>query len=77
MHSTASRLEDEATVVAKLQRQVKDFQNRVSEAEEELEAERSSRAKADRSRGELQREMEELAERLDEAGGLTAAQVLR
>lgn len=33
------------------------------------------RSKADRSKSELQRELEELSERLDEAGGSTAAQL--
>lgn len=43
--------------------------------EEELEAERQSRSKSDRTRSEIQRELEELSERLDEAGGATAAQI--
>lgn len=40
-----------------------------------MEAERSSRTKADRGKQDLQRELEELSERLDEAGGQTAAQI--
>merc|ERR1719418_421573 len=43
--------------------------------EEELEAERQSRAKAERQRSELAREMEELTERIEEASGATAAQM--
>ena len=43
--------------------------------EEELEAERQARAKAERQRSDLAREMESLGERLIEAGGATAAQV--
>jgi len=43
--------------------------------EEELEAERSARAKVEKQRNEAQMELEELADRLDEAGGATAAQV--
>jgi hypothetical protein len=42
--------------------------------EEELEAERQSRGKAERQRSDLAREMEELAERIEEAGGATQAQ---
>merc|ERR1712095_14598 len=45
------------------------------ELEEELEAERQARAKAERKRSDLARELEQLGERLNEAGGATAAQV--
>merc|ERR1712001_163012 len=45
------------------------------ESEEELEAERQSRAKAERQRSDLARELESLGERLNEAGGATHAQV--
>merc|ERR1712083_784333 len=41
----------------------------------ELEAERQSRAKAERQRSDLAREMEELTERLEEASGATSAQM--
>ena len=47
----------------------------MEELEEELEAERGARAKAERQRGELSREMEEVGERLMEAGGATQAQI--
>jgi hypothetical protein len=47
----------------------------VEEMEEELEAERQSRGKAERQRSDLAREMEELAERIEEAGGATYAQI--
>lgn len=47
----------------------------ISELEEDLEQERQSRSKSDRTRSELQRELEELSERLDEQGGATAAQI--
>jgi hypothetical protein len=43
--------------------------------EEELEAERQSRGKAERQRSDLAREMEELAERIEEASGATQAQM--
>lgn len=51
------------------------FQARIEELEEELEAERSARAKVEKQRNELQMELEDLTDRLDEAGGATAAQV--
>merc|ERR1719336_2951391 len=73
--SLASKLEDEQSIVAKLQKTIKEIQARVEELEEELEAERQARAKAERKRSDLARELEQLGERLNEAGGATAAQV--
>lgn len=43
--------------------------------EEELEAERQARAKAEKQRADLSREIEELSERLEEAGGATSSQI--
>ena len=43
--------------------------------ESELENERNARAKADRARSDLTRELDQLTEQLEEAGGATAAQV--
>ena len=48
---------------------------RVEEWEEELEAERQARVKAERQKSDLHRELEELTERLEEACGATTAQV--
>merc|ERR1739848_646750 len=62
-------------IVAKTQKGIKEIQGRVEELEEELEAERQARAKAERQRSDLAREIEQLGERLDEAGGATHAQV--
>merc|ERR1712107_178138 len=61
--------------MGKIQKSIKDVQCRVEEAEEELEAERQARAKAERQRSDLARELESLGERLNEAGGATHAQV--
>jgi len=54
---------------------IKEQQGRIEEMEEELEAERQARAKAERQRSDLAREMESLGERLNEASGATSAQV--
>ena len=70
-----SRLEDEQSLVAQLQKKIKEQQARIEELEEELEAERQARSKVEKQRNGLQQEMDELAERLDEAGGATQAQV--
>merc|ERR1712172_272867 len=71
----SSKLDEEQGHVAKLQKVIKEHQARVEELEEELEAERQARAKAERQRSDLARELESLGERLNEAGGATHAQV--
>merc|ERR1712128_102081 len=70
-----SKLDDEQGLVGKVQKGIKELQGRVEEMEEELEAERQARAKAERQRSDLAREMESLGERLNEASGTTAAQI--
>ncbi len=50
-------------------------QARIEELEEEIEAERAARAKVEKQRSDLSRELEEISERLEEAGGSTAAQI--
>merc|ERR1712121_442825 len=70
-----SKLDDEQGLVGKTQKSIKELQGRVEEMEEELEAERQARAKAERQRSDLAREMESLGERLNEAMGTTAAQI--
>merc|ERR1712128_370644 len=70
-----SKLDDEQGLVGKVQKGIKELQGRVEEMEEELEAERQARAKAERQRSDLAREMESLGERLNEATGTTAAQI--
>merc|ERR1719350_1236583 len=52
-----------------------EIQGRIEAMEEELEAERQARAKAERQRSDLAREIDQLGERLDEASGATTAQV--
>merc|ERR1712241_637349 len=71
----SAKLEDEQGMVGKMQKSIKECQGRVEELEEELEAERQARSKAERQRSDLAREIEQLGERLDEAGGATAAQI--
>merc|ERR1719474_291379 len=71
----SSKLDDEQSLVAKAQKNIKELQARVDAAEEELEAERQARAKAERQRSDMAREIEQLGERYDEASGATVAQV--
>merc|ERR1719290_200337 len=71
----AAKLDDEQSLVAKAQKNIKELQGRVETTEEELEAERQARAQAERQRSDLAREIDQLGDRLDEAGGATVAQV--
>ena len=75
MSGLGGKLDDEQSLVGKVQKSIKENQGRIEEMEEELEAERQARAKAERQRSDLARELESLGERLIEAGGATAAQI--
>merc|ERR1719370_1168489 len=75
LSALTSKLEDEQALVSKVQKAIKETQGREEELEEELEAERQARAKAERKRSDLAKELDQLGERLNEAGGATAAQV--
>ncbi|NXI96238.1 MYH1B protein, partial [Psophia crepitans] len=79
-----SKIEDEQAMGMQLQKKIKELQAslvpvvpqaRIEELEEEIEAERTSRAKAEKHRADLSRELEEISERLEEAGGATASQI--
>merc|ERR1712176_1256500 len=71
----SAKLDDAQSLVAKAQKNIKELQARVEAAEEELEAERQARSKAERQRSDLAREIEQLGDRYDQASGATVAQV--
>merc|ERR1712038_2223938 len=71
----SAKLDDEQSLVAKAQKNIKELQGRVEGGEEELEAERQARSKAERQRSDLAREIEQLGDRYDQASGATVAQV--
>merc|ERR1719268_33463 len=71
----SAKLDDEQNLVAKAQKGIKEIQGRVETMEEELEAERQARAKAERQRSDMAREIDQLGDRLSEASGATTAQV--
>ena len=75
IHESQRRLEDEQSIVGKLQKTIKELQARIEQNEEELEGERQARTNAEKQRGGLARELDDLSERVDEAGGATMAQV--
>merc|ERR1712223_1296719 len=70
-----NKLDDEQSGMNRYQKGVKELTARVEEMEEELEAERQGRAKAERQRQDLARELDELTERLDESCHATSAQI--
>merc|ERR1719402_258830 len=73
--SLMGKIEDEQTLGGKINTQIKELHVRLEELDEELEAERQSRARADKGRGALRRELDELNEKLEETGSNTAAQI--
>merc|ERR1712170_158584 len=59
----------------KYTKQIKELMARIEELDEELAIERQNRAKAEKSRSALSRDIEDLAEKLEDAGNNTATQV--
>ena len=73
--SIAAKIEDEGTLGTKYSKQVKELQSRVADLDEALAIERTSRAKAEKSRSLLSRDLEDLGTRLEEAGSNTSTQI--
>ena len=73
--SMASKIEDEQTLGGKFVKQVKELQNRLEELDEELCIERANRAKAEKTRSMLSREIEDIGQKLEDAGNNTATQI--
>merc|ERR1712088_880971 len=69
------KLEDEQALVAKVQKAIKENQGRVEEREEELDAERQARAKAEGQRSQFAKEFQSFGDRLADASGATSAQI--
>merc|ERR1712001_542697 len=70
-----AKIEDEASLGAKYSKQIKELQSRLEELDEELMIERNNRAKAEKSRSMLKKDIEDVSSRLEEAGSNTASQV--
>ena len=75
LQSLAAKIEDEGTLAGKYNKQVKELQTRTDELEEELLIERQNRAKAEKSRTTLSRDIQDLGSRLEEAGSNTTTQI--
>ena len=75
VQSMVAKIEDETTLANKYTKQVKEMQLRVDELDEELCIERQNRAKAEKNRTILSRDIQDLGNRLEEAGSNTSPQV--
>merc|ERR1712038_986850 len=75
LSSMSAKIEDEQTLGGKYSRQVKELQGRLEELDEELAIERQNRAKAEKNRPLLSRDIEDLGQRLEDAGNNTATQI--
>ena len=73
--AVSAKIEDEGTLGNKYQKQIKELQARLDEVEEELLIERSYRAKADKNRAVLKKDIEDIATRLEDVGANTSTQV--
>merc|ERR1712112_531261 len=73
--SMGAKIDDEQTLASKYSKQIKELQARLEELDEELCIERNNRAKAEKSRSMLKKDIEDIGSRLEEAGANTATQV--
>merc|ERR1712142_112572 len=71
----SAKIDDEATLASKYAKQAKELMARIEELDEELNVERNNRAKAEKSRTMLKKDIEDISSRLEEAGSNTATQV--
>merc|ERR1719244_2243638 len=71
----SAKIDDEATLAAKYAKQAKELLARLEELDEELVIERGARAKAEKSRTMLKKDIEDIGSRLEAAGSNTATQV--
>jgi len=70
-----AKIEDEASLGSKYSKQIKELQSRLEELDEELNMERTNRAKAEKSRSMLKKDIEDISSRLEQAGSNTATQI--
>merc|ERR1719464_1242188 len=70
--SMSAKIDDELALGNKYNNQIKDLAQRIEQLDEELTIERSSRAKAEKNRSTLSRDIGDLAEKLEDSGNNTA-----
>merc|ERR1711994_604004 len=73
--SIGAKIEDEQTLASKYSKQIKELQTRVDELDEEICIERGQRAKAEKNRSVLSRDIEDIGTRLEQAGSNTSTQI--
>merc|ERR1711970_1155783 len=69
-----AKYEDEQMNTAKVGKYIKELQAKIEELEDEVKHENQGRAKAEQAKKKLEKEYNDIADRLDEAGGATHAQ---
>merc|ERR1719443_1596665 len=75
LSSLSAKIEDEQTLGGKYSKQIKELQSRIDELDEEIVVERNNRAKAEKNRSLLSRDLEDLGSRLSEAGSNASTQI--
>ena len=75
LSSLSAKIEDEQTLGGKYSKQIKELQSRIEELDEDLAIERQNRAKAEKNRSILSRDIEDIGRRLEEAGCNTSTQI--
>ena len=73
--SMTAKIEDEGTLGNKYGKQIKELQTRLDELDEELAIERQNRAKAEKNRSMLARDIEDIGQKLEDAGNNTSTQI--
>merc|ERR1719464_2705106 len=73
--SIGAKIKDEQTLASKYSKQVKELNTRVDELDEEISIERNNRAKAEKNRALLSRDLEDIGTCLEQAGSNTSTQI--
>merc|ERR1711992_12426 len=73
--SISAKIEDEQTLGSKYSKQVKELNARVDELDVEINIERNNRAKAEKNRAVLSRDLEDIGTRLEQAGSNASTQI--
>merc|ERR1711892_1101776 len=73
--SVGAKIEDEHTLGGKYAKQIKELQSRIDELDDELAIERQSRAKAEKGRTTLLRDLTDINSRMEDAGLNTTTQI--
>merc|ERR1711872_464229 len=69
-----SKYEDEQANSGKVAKYIKELQGKIEELEDEVKHQSQARAKSENAKKKLEREYNDITDRLDEAGGATFAQ---